>query len=85
MRPLTKKLPLQIFFLLAVSIQTIRAQDSCFDCNYDSLANQLKMKQTDAEKIKLLTLLIDLTGEPAQEPRNKPSNSSISLLNLINR
>jgi signal transduction histidine kinase len=55
-------------FLFAVFVQFTFAQDNCFDCNYDSLVNQLRKQQTDAERIKLLSLLIDLTGEPSQEP-----------------
>lgn len=36
------------------------ARDSCYNCNIDSLALTLKSAKTDAEKIKLLPLLIDL-------------------------
>ena len=45
------------------------AQEGCFNCNYDSLVKQLPLKSTDAEKIKLLTLLVDLYPEfPIQPP-----------------
>ncbi|MDP4286261.1 MAG: ATP-binding protein [Bacteroidota bacterium] len=36
------------------------AQDSCYNCNIDSLVLTLKSAKTDAEKIKLLPQLIDL-------------------------
>ncbi len=67
MKVIAKGLYINIF-LFAFSVQFTFAQDSCFDCNYDSLVNQLQKPHTDAERIKLLSLLIDLTGEPSQEP-----------------
>ncbi len=67
MKVIAKSLCLYAFFL-GISVHHSFAQDSCFNCKYDSLVNQLQKQQTDEEKIKLLTLLIDLTGEPFQEP-----------------
>ncbi|MBD0286366.1 MAG: hypothetical protein ICV79_13215, partial [Flavisolibacter sp.] len=63
MQPLTKRVILIIVFSLAASVQGIHAQDSRYDYNYDSLARQLDKTQTDTERIKLLTLLVDLAPE----------------------
>ena len=52
-------------FLLLLSLTTLFnsafAQESCYDCDYDSLRNQLPLVKTDTEKAKLLMLLIDLS------------------------
>ena len=51
-------------FLLLLSLTILctsaNAQESCLDCDYDSLMKQLPLKKTDTEKAKLLVLLIDL-------------------------
>ncbi|HEY5463048.1 MAG TPA: ATP-binding protein [Hanamia sp.] len=44
-----------VFFL-----QQAFAQDSCYNCNIDSLTQVYQKTKADTEKIKLLTLLIDL-------------------------
>ena len=51
-------------FLLLLSLTTFCssaiAQESCYDCDYDSLMKQLPLKKTDIEKAEFLMLLIDL-------------------------
>ena len=44
------------------------SQKPNFDFDYDSLANQLPLKKTDEEKIKLLVLLVDRCREFAIQP-----------------
>ena len=54
--PLKKYLILIICYL-QFSVISVSAQDSCFNCNVDSLAGVLKQAKSDEEKIRLLELL----------------------------
>ncbi|MFI5154263.1 MAG: hypothetical protein ACHQET_13065 [Chitinophagales bacterium] len=51
---------LLLLCFLYLSVKPASAQDSCFNCNLDSLAGSLKMAKTDKEKIALLELLGEL-------------------------
>ena len=55
--------------IFIISIQSLFSQIVNF--NYDSLARQLPLKTTDAEKIKLLSLLVDRNPEFAIEPQQR--------------
>ena len=57
---------LSMIWLPGVFIKTNNAQDSRFDYDYDSLVNELNRPQTDADKIKLLTVLVDVAPESGQ-------------------
>ena len=50
---------LSLLFTLCFYNRVLLAQDNCFNCNYDSLLLQLPKEQTDADRVKLLALLID--------------------------
>ncbi|MEO7048477.1 MAG: hypothetical protein ABI091_24470, partial [Ferruginibacter sp.] len=54
--------------IFILSIQSVFSQTVNFNYDYDSLAKQLPLKTTDAERIKLLTLLVDITPEFPVEP-----------------
>ena len=60
-------------------IQSGFAQSVNFNYNYDSLAKQLPLQKTDAERIKILVLLVD--GSP--EISIQPSNSSVVYLKQL--
>ena len=50
-----------LFWIVAIWFaQNAYAQDYCYNCNADSLVRTLQYAKTDSEKIRLLTLLIDL-------------------------
>ena len=66
MNALIKRLSIIIIFLFVASIQTTHALDSRYEYDYDSLARQLNKPQTDTDRIKLLTLLVDLAPESGQ-------------------
>ena len=46
-------------FIVLSAIQPLFAQDNCFTCDYDSMLQQLPKKQTAANQVELLTLLVD--------------------------
>jgi len=49
------------FCVVAVFIsQNVHAQDSCYNCNIDSLTQLMENAKTDPERVRLLTMLIDL-------------------------
>jgi signal transduction histidine kinase len=52
-----KKYQILIIFFLQLSGITASAQDSCFNCNQDSLGGMLIQAKSDEEKIRLLELL----------------------------
>lgn len=60
MSKLFKKLLIVLCVTAVNFVPQTHAQDSCYNCNVDSLAQTLKAVKTDAEKVKLLKLLIDL-------------------------
>lgn len=50
-----------LLFLLLINLPAM-AQNSCWDCDVDSLKRELPGKSTDAERLQLLTLIVDLQG-----------------------
>ncbi len=50
-----------IFLLLQCVTIAAYAQDSCYNCNRDSIIRQLPLVKTDAEKIKALSIIIDFS------------------------
>jgi hypothetical protein len=61
-RMIFQSIRLSAFFVLLQSVTiTINAQDSCYQCNRDSIIRQLPLVKTDAEKIKALTIIIDFS------------------------
>lgn len=57
-----------IFFLFLIKGQ---AQSVHFNYNYDSLAKQLPLQKTNAEKINILLLLVDGHGDFSRKPSDK--------------
>ena len=80
MKALIRKRFLIIIFLFAISIQINHAQDSRYDYDYDSLAGQLNKPQTDTERIKLLTLLVNLAPESG---RSTPTEKTVDYLGQL--
>src|SRR5437867_6250716 len=70
-----------VFFLLVFAIASSFAQDGCYNCDYDSLVDQLNKESTDAEKIQLLTLLIDL--RPGIGPRSRQFDETIGYIDEL--
>ena len=57
---ITKKIYFLILLLsVCISNTVLKAQDYCFNCTYDSLLIQLPKEQSDSDRVKLLTPLID--------------------------
>jgi two-component system NtrC family sensor kinase len=77
MKPLPKRLSPILIFSFAISVQISHAQNNCYNCNYDSLANQLNKQQTDTGRIKLLILLVDLAPELSRQP---PTEKTVEYL-----
>ncbi len=53
---------------LFITCRGARAQEYCYSCNTDSLAILLPQKSSNAEKVKLLALIIDLRGDNTALP-----------------
>jgi two-component system NtrC family sensor kinase len=50
-----------LFILFECVTIIVKAQDSCYTCNRDSMIRRLPLVKTNTEKIKLLTLIIDFS------------------------
>ncbi len=62
---------ISIVLIFIFSIQFAFSQTVNYNYDYDSLAKQLPQKNTDAEKIKLLSLLVDMNPEFPIEPQQR--------------
>ncbi|HEY5370572.1 MAG TPA: ATP-binding protein [Hanamia sp.] len=72
MNILFKKTRIVLFVTTVFFLQHVNAQDSCYNCNLDSLSAALKTVKSDHEKIKLLYLLIDFNIRKLRVEINKP-------------
>ncbi|MDB5231536.1 MAG: hypothetical protein JWN76_2341 [Chitinophagaceae bacterium] len=74
------KFLLRLMFVLILNAISSNcfSQESCFSCDYDSLMLELPKKK-EADKIKLLALLVELAPEPAI----RPSDRTIAYLNEL--
>ncbi len=73
---------ISVVLILIFSTQPAFSQAVNFNYNYDSLAKQLPHKTTDVEKIKLLTLLIDMAPISSREPTQRQINYLDELITL---
>jgi signal transduction histidine kinase len=80
MNILFKKTRIVLFVTSVFFLQHVNAQDSCYNCNLDSLSAALKTVKSDHEKIKLLYLLIDFNISKLRVEINK---TDILLLGYI--
>ncbi len=68
--------------VLIFSMQSVFSQNVNFNYDYDSLTKQLPFKPTDTEKIKLLSLLVDMAPEFAIDPPQQLVNYLDELIAL---
>ena len=74
-----KKSVILIFYLVVFFVQQAKAQDGCYNCHLDSLSRALNIAKTDPERIKLLTLLVDLRVSSVGSESGSRSDSLVLL------